>query len=537
MWHNVAISEDYSMRFVKSLLLILLFVVSNMALAQDAEPGSDGAGDEYYPLAGNGGYDALHYLLNLNVDVDENFLDAVTTIQARATQDLSAFNLDFADDLEISELTVRGVAADFTQEGAELTVTPANMILEGEEFNIVVHYSGNPNGEDGGQGWQYDDANDAIFVFGEPFGAESWFPVNGHPTDKARYTVRVTVPVPFTAVSNGLLQSQIDNGDTTTFNWQAQFPMASYLVVLHIARLELVEGESESGVPIRNYFPVGMSSRAQDEFSRQGEMIDCFEEFYGPYPFEVYGATVVEAKFGSALETQTMSIFGAQAADEGVAAHELSHQWFGDSLSVARWQDIWLNEGFATFSEGLWLECSRGTEARDRNIGGLYRIQAEEEQLFADLDELRNDNTANGQDAFDYLDEQFGPLDPDAFLELVGLPSMASLRFMTAGELLDLLPFLAPVVLADPGPDNIFSGTVYGRGGLTLHALRFELGDDTFFDIIRTYTERYRYSNVTTEDFIAVAEEISGEDLTDFFDAWLYQTDLPPIEALDLGTD
>jgi aminopeptidase N len=525
------------MRFVKSLMLVLLFVVSSIAFAQDAEPGSDGAGDEYYPQAGNGGYDALHYLLNLTVDVEENFLDAVTTIQARATQDLSAFNLDFSNDLEISELMVRNVAADFTHENNELTVTPANVIREGEQFNIVVHYSGNPNeGEGGGEGWQYDRANDAIFVFGEPFGAETFFPVNGHPNDKARYTVSLTVAEPYTAVSNGLLQEEIDNGDTRTFVWQARHVMASYLVVLHIARLELDESESESGVPIRNYFPEDMPQGARDEFSRQGEMIDCFEEHFGPYPFEVYGVTVVEANFGGALETQTMSIFGAAAADEGVAAHELGHQWFGDSLSVERWQDIWLNEGFATFSEGIWTECSRGTAARDRTIRGLYRIQSENAALFGDLDDLRNDSTASGQDVFEYLEEQFGDIDNAEFLELVGLPSMASLRFMTAAELLDLMPFLAPVLIGDPGPDNLFNGAVYGRGGLTLHALRFELGDETFFDIIHAYTERYRYSNVTTDDFIALAEEMSGEDLSDFFDAWLFQIDLPPIEALDLGT-
>jgi aminopeptidase N len=524
------------MRFSKRLLLIVLFVTANIVFAQDAEPGDDGVGDEYYPEAGNGGYDALQYTLEIEVDVEDNFIDAVTTIEAEATQDLSAFNLDFSDALEISEITVNGDEADFSQEGSELTVTPEDAIDEGDEFTIVVAYSGTPNNEaNGGEGWQYDAEHDAIFVVGEPFGAETWYPVNGHPSDKAHYIVSITVPDEYDVASNGILQEQTDNGRTTTYLFETRDLMASYLLTLHIARLDLVEDESSSGVPIRNYFPEDMSNAARRAFSRQDEMIDCFEEHYGEYPFEVYGVTVVESEFGSALETQTLSIFGAFAVDEGVAAHELAHQWFGDSVSVARWQDIWLNEGFATFSESMWAECSDGVRARDRMVRGWYSNQEEETELALALQEFRDDPDATGRDVYDFIDEELGGINEDAFLEYVDLPSLASLRFMTAAELLDLLPF-GPVLVGDPGADNLFSGAVYIRGGLTLFALRMELGDDVFFDVLRTYTERFQYGNATTEDFIDVAEEISDEDLSDFFDAWLFSIELPPIEELDLGT-
>jgi aminopeptidase N len=522
------------MRFPKRLLLVLLFVASNMTFAQEA--GDPGLDDKYYPLAGNGGYDALHYSIELEVDVEENFIEAVTTIEAQATQDLSSFNFDFSPLLEISELTVNGDDADFSQEETELTITPADPIDEGDEFTVVVEYSGNPNSDGASEGWSYDPGNDAIFVFGEPLGAESWYPVNGHPTDKARYTVTVTVPEEYDAVSNGLLQDETDNGSTRTFVWEARDEMASYLVTLHIARLDLDESESDSGVPIRNYFFEDMPESRREEFERQGEMIDCFEDHFGPYPFEVYGVTVVEANFGGALETQTMSIFGAGAADEGVASHELAHQWFGDSVSVARWQDIWLNEGFATFSESIWAECSRGEDARDRMVRGWYSNQEDSVNFALELEAFRDDPDATGQDVFDYLEDELGDIDEQVFLDVTGLPSMSSLRFMTAGEVLDLLPFFAPVRIGDPGVDNLFSGAVYLRGGLTLHALRLELGDNIFFEGIQTYTERFYHSNATTRDFIDVMEEVSGDELTEFFRVWLYQAELPPIEEMDLGT-
>jgi aminopeptidase N len=312
--------------------------------------------------------------------------------------------------------------------------------------------------------------------------------------------------------------------------------MASYLLTLHIGRFDVVEDESDSGVPIRNYFPEDLPASQRREFSRQAEMIDCFEGFFGPYPFEVYGVTVVEFEFGAALETQTLSIFGALATVEGVAAHELGHQWFGDSVSLARWQDIWLNEGFATYSEALWEECARGERARDSYIRATYRGQQQEVALNLRVQEFRDDPDATGQDVYEFLDEQLGDIDEQAFLDYTGLPSIASVRFMTAGELLDLLPIFEPVIIGDPGTDNLFSGAVYGRGGLTLHALRLELGDDDFFEALQTYTERFAHSNATTNDFIEVVEEVGGEDLSAFFDAWLFQAELPPIEEMELGS-
>ena len=318
------------------------------------------------------------------------------------------------------------------------------------------------------------------FVLSEPDGSASYYPVNDHPLDKASYTFRVTVPEPFEVAANGVLTETTDNGDTTTFVFEARDPMASYLATINIDEFELEVMESENGIPIRNYYSTGLPEGVREPFARQGEMIVYFSRMYGRYPFEVYGALVMDTEFGAALENQTMSIFGMDMIDvedvkgtELTVAHELAHQWFGDSVSVADWSDIWLNEGFATYSEGLWIEHKNGREALDEWVKFIY------------------------SDIVEY--PQYYP---------------------------------AP---GNPPADDLFNGGVYDRGGLTLHALRLEVGDEVFFDIMRTYFDRYQGGNATTDDFIAVSEEVSGKELTEFFDSWLYSEKIPPIPTLGLG--
>ena len=443
----------------------------------DPLAGSPGLGDSLFPDFGNGGYDATSYLLDITVhDVKTSDLTAITTIEAVATQDLSQFNLDFAG-FEITSITVNDEAAEFERDGQELTIIPAQALANGEAFTTVVEYQGVPASMTSKAlpfptGWiAYENG---IFVLSEPDGSASFYPVNDHPLDKAKYTIMVTVPKPYEVGANGVLEETIDNGETTTYTFTVRDEMASYLTTININEFNTETMTSDGGVPIRNYYATNLPDGVNKPFARQGEMIDYFSELFGPYPFEVYGALVMDTEFGAALENQTMSIFGIDMVDlediegtEAVVAHELVHQWFGDSVSVGDWGSIWLNEGFASYGEGLWEEHLNGRDALDEWVNGVY-------------EEVK------------------------AYPEFYPPPG-------------------------NPPANDLFNGGVYLRGGLTLHALRLEVGDDVFFEILRTYYDRYKYGNAVTDDFIAVAEEVSGKDLGDFFNAWLYEEQLPEL--------
>jgi len=447
-----------------------------------AEPGPPGLGDSLYPHLGNGGYDVQHYTLDLTVnDVATSDLEGTTIIEARATQNLSSFNLDFIG-FEITTVTVNGQPAEIERSRKELTVTPSEALVENESFTVKVQYQGSPGEMDSmaiqiQTGWITFDGGS--FVLSEPDGAASFYPVNDHPLDKATYTFRVTVPEPFEAAANGVLKETIDNGDTTTFLFEARDPMASYLATVNIDEFDVETSQSESGIPIRNYYPTGLPEEMRKPFARQGEMLEYFSDLFGNYPFELYGALVIDLEFGAALETQTLSIFSKAMIDannlegsEQVVAHELAHQWFGDSVSLADWRDIWLNESFATYAQGLWTEHTRGRDELDEWVRRLYAFVREER-------------------------ESMSP----------------------PGE---------------PPADRLFNQGVYSWGALCLHALRLEVGDETFFDILQTYHERFAGANATTSDFIAVAEEVSGKELSAFFDSWLYSKELAPIPAMGL---
>jgi aminopeptidase N len=272
-----------------------------------AGAGSPGVSDSLYPRLGNGGYDAQHYLLDVVYDPNEGILSGVSTMTALATQDLAAFNLDMAA-LLASRVTVDGELATFRQESFELITEPATGISCGATFVVVVEYAGFPERFSTEAlplriGW-FGDGN-SVYVMSEPDATSSWFPINDHPLDKATFTVRVGVPPPLTAASNGILVGTVQEGANTVFVFEHDFPMASYLVALGIGELERIESVSDDGVLIRGYIDVKVSGGVRQAFDRQGEMVDFFADLFGPYPFEAYGALLVEsgASTFSALET------------------------------------------------------------------------------------------------------------------------------------------------------------------------------------------------------------------------------------------
>lgn len=454
---------------------------AGLVFAQDQQ-GAPGIGDDYFPELGNGGYDAQHYTLDLAWDDETNNLSGTTTINASATQDLTTFNLDFLG-FDISEITVNGQSAEFNRDGRELTITPSETLESGAEFTTAVSYSGVP-GEGVpnyydvfARGWNR--YQGGVYVASEPNGAAYWYPVNDHPLDKATYTLTITVPKPYVVAANGLLKDMVEAGDTVTYTWEAENPIASYLVTVNIGDFVVEQAKGPNGLPIRNYFPQSLFQQGILTFKPTSDMIQFFSDTFGPYPFDAYGVVVADTRLGFALETQTMTLFGRDAVlngsrSEDVIAHELSHQWFGDSVSLAEWKDIWLNEGFATYAAALWYEHTSGANALDDYMRGIY----------------------------------FALANP-----------LSSWRFVAPGN---------------PPKDDLFNSGVYVRGAWVLHALRLKVGDETFFNILRAYYDRFKYGNATTADFISVAEELSGQHLDDFFDGWLYAKTVPDVPELDL---
>ena len=461
-------------------------------------PGASGVGDPLYPALGNGGYDVSHYSLELTYDPPTRFLQGLATLDITAVEALESFSLDFKS-LEVRSVEVGGDPAVFSHDGSELVVTPSRPLVVGDETAVHVAYAGIA-GEVataalGAQiGWF--DEDDGAYVMSEPDAASSIFPANDHPRDKATFEITLVLPRGFEGAANGLQVGEIerfpDGGSRTTF--RHDFPMAPYLVAIGVGDFDVEEEVSEGGVPIRNYFEETVSDGVRGAFARQGEMIDFFAAIFGPYPFETYGALVVESAAGSfaALETQTLSTFPvgpeAQTYDEAIVAHEVVHQWLGNSVSLTDWDDIWLNEGFATYGEWLWTA--------ERFAGGDVTGRV-----------LNEYDLVSGQQ---FLDSGAEPANVDAIL---------AENFPPPGA---------------PPADNLFNGAVYLRGGLLLHALRLEIGDQPFFESLRTFADTFRFGNARTEDFIAIAEAAAERELDAFFDGWLFDEDPPPIPELGL---
>ena len=469
-------------------LVWLLISVSGVLAQSSPQPGSPGIGDSLYPGFGNGGYDVQHYTIDLTIAPKTDTLTGDVTITATATEALSSFNLDLIG-FTVSAITVDGADAAFSRSGQELTITPAVPLADGAAFTAEVHYSGVPRALTSvamsvQTGWVPYNGGDfncpCSYVLSEPDGAADWFPVNDHPLDKATYTFHITVPKPYNVAANGDLQGVVDHGDTTTTTTEVTAPMASYLATVDISRFDLVtEPGTQGGIPIRNYFEQGVSQSTRALFDQQDAMIAYFETLFGQYPFDVYGALMLNTETGGALEAQTLSIFGTDTVNprfsesEVIIAHELAHQWFGDSVSVGDWSDIWLNESFATYAEGLWIEHTDGKAALQSWVRGNY----------------------------DYIMQYKHSTVPPG----------------------------------KPPADDLFNDGVYYRGALLLHALRLTIGDARFFQLLQTWASTHQYSNARTADFIALANQIAGQDLTALFNAWLYAPQVPQVPQPESG--
>ena len=358
-------------------------------------------------------------------------------------------------------MTVDHVKASFRRDGQELVVTPRHALARGQAFRVAVAYQGKPGpvtDPDGSpDGWIPTD--DGAFVANEPQGAMTWFPSDSHPTDKASYDITITVPQGRTAVSNGVLVGRRTVHGRTTFHWRQSEPMAAYLATATVGTFDVESYTTRDGIKVYNAVDPREASAAAPVLKELPSVLAWESKLFGPYPFRAAGSIVDRAPdVGYALETQTRPVYD-RAPSLGTLVHENAHQWFGDSVSLTRWQDIWLNEGFATYAEWLYSEQHGGRTAQ-QTFDALYARPASDDVW------------------------SFPP--------------------------------------ADPGSGaHIFDSPVYDRGAMALHKLRTAVGDATFLRILRTWAAQNRGGHGTTAQFTGLAERLSGKHLDALFHTWL----------------
>ena len=432
----------------------------------------DGAGDPYYPQDGNGGYDALDYHVSISYDPPSQKLDGDTVISAKATADLTVFNLDLRG-YEIASVEVDGKPATFSRSGEhELTITPQATVPNGQTFTTRLRYAGVPERSESGtlgvNGWQLARSGGA-FVAGEPHSATSWYPSNDTPRDKATFRLTARVPDGWSVISNGVEEPSTSDGGWTTYNWVEKNRIATYLTTVGIDKWTFERSTLPSGIPLVSAYAPGAEDKKSVE-SRLPEILEFLSEKFGPYPQTAAGGIWINENIGFSLETQTRPIY-AKWAELTVVVHENAHQWFGDSVSVESWSDICLNECFASYAQWLWDEAKE-----HKDLDGQYRTQV----------------------------------------------ARATDKFWNRK-------------LYDMGPGKEFTA-VYDKGQLALHALRRQIGDEAFERVLKGWADKRKDGNASWPEFETFVQDTAKQDLRAFFDAWFRGDQKPADEFLYPGS-
>ncbi|KUM91308.1 metallopeptidase [Streptomyces cellostaticus] len=428
------------------------------------------------PLDGNGGYTVARYTLTFDWRAPRTPFPATTAIRATATQVLSRFDLDFAGNT-LHTVTVDGTPAKAVREGDELVVTPAQPIPRGRAFTVRVAYTADPtqrrHRDDAIQDYGWVPTPDGILLSPQPDGAKMVFPADDHPSVRAPFTFRITTPPGLTAVANGRLVEHVRQPDgRVRWTYDSEHPVAAQLVQLAIGKLAFEDSRGPGGLPVRDVVPEGLVGDTEAYRALTPEHLAWLEQRLGPYPFRRYGVLVGDTDLPVALETQSLSVvpsadlLGDRIDAERNLVHELAHHWTGDSVAIRRWSDLWLSEGHARFYELLYADTRGGPGLED-----MMRA------AYAQHDQWRHDDGAPAQ-----------PTEPALFRQMR-----------------------------------------YDGSALVLYALREKVGEDTFDRIERSWVTTYRGRAAGTQDFVRLASDVAGEDLTPFLTPWLYGAHTPPM--------
>ena len=420
-------------------------------------------------------YDALSYEINLQLFPSTHYISGNVFAKIMAKEDnLSQISYEL-EQLNVDSVFVNGTSASFSYDAGIITITLDQTYNIGDTLSTQVFYQGYPTLSSDvyhtGIYWQ-----NYIFTYSDPNGARFWWPCYDHPWDKAITKMNVRIPDNLIAASNGILVDEIDNGDgTKTFYWDNTDQIATYLVSLCVGNYATFE-QTYDDIPIINYVYPSHLTYAQNDFACIPTAMGIYEDHYGEYPFQKYGMAECGVFNGmGGMEHQTMTSIGSGLINgvgtyEWIFVHELAHQWFGDCLTPLTWKDVWLSEGFAVYSEALYVEATQGFEAM-----------------------------------CDYVESSFHQY----YLNWAGGSAYTTY---------------------DPPYNSYFTPATYEKPASVLHMIRLMVGDNTFFDILHTYFNTYKYGNVVTTDFRDVCESVSGMDFHEFFNDWIFGSGVPSFE-------